>query len=438
MLAGCGRLHFDDVALGDAGDGEGGTDGGMTVTCDRGIPSTPTYFVDTNTGADANPGTQQAPTKTIARALTLSASTGGTIVVGRGNYSETLDISTTVPLTLFSEERYAARVTRFNCSGCSNLTIDGFEITGATVPLVSITAGVHVVLRDNVVFGGSSAGIRVTSGSDDITIKSNVIYDTFASQIHVNDASNVTIRDNVVFYDQGSTTGIGKIWLEASTDARIIGNVVFRATGNDNSYGMISLRATTGTTFVENNVVGGSPGATDVYAPIGFDMATGTAIIRHNTFVGPQPGTAFGVGAGALFSGNYQLVNNLWASAGTAQPFTDGTPPAGALTLRHNLYWNNGGAFAAGGAPSPANDAEAVAGNPGVAFTVPAPPSRTPTGFAGGATTSCEVHDQLVEAMAKIPSTSPAVGAADPTNSPGQDARGHARPTPAALGAYQP
>jgi len=444
-LVGCGRFGFGDAADGGAddggnGDGKSHDDGGtMPVTCTRTSLTTPTIWVDTNTGLDTNPGTQTSRVKTVTKALTLLSGNGGTIVVGPGNYLETLDISSTKPLVLLSETRYAARVQRVACNACTDLTIDGFEISGSSLSLVQVTGGSRITVRDNAIYNGNSSGVRVTSGATNVDIVSNVIYDTYASQIHINDA-NVTIRDNVVFYENGPTSDIGKIWLEASTDARVSGNVVFRSIGNDGGYGMISLRDTTGTTIVENNLVAGSPAATSVYASVGFDMATGSAMIRHNTFVGPMPGAAFGLGAGNIFTGaNFTLVNNLWATPGTTQPFTDGNA-AGKVTIRHNLYWNGpSGAFPAGGSPTPAtNDAERIVADPGIASMLPTAPVRSGAGFVGGATTTCEVRDQLVEAIAKIAATSPAVGAADPTQSPTVDIRGHARPATAAVGAYEP
>ncbi|HUS28361.1 MAG TPA: right-handed parallel beta-helix repeat-containing protein [Kofleriaceae bacterium] len=442
LVAGC-RLHFaelDDAALG--GDGTAGdstTDGGQGATCARAIPTMPTFWVDTNAGLDTNPGTQAAPTKTIARALSLTSASGGTIIVAPGNYLESLDISTTQPLLLLSEQRYAARMQRVNCAGCSELTVEGFEITGSALPLVSITAGARVTIRDNVVFDGSSAGIRITSGSTEIVIDSNVVYDSFASHIHVNDADNVTIRSNVLFDDNGPSGGLAKLWLETAANTKVEGNIVFRSLGDNASYGLISLRDTTGATVVENNLVAGSPNATNVYASIGFDMATGTSLIRHNTFIGPMPGTAFGLGAGAMMTGsNFTVVNNLWASTGTLQPFTDGNAVA-LVALRHNLYWNAPlGPFQPGGSPNPSGDTQAIVANPGLPATLPAAPTRIATGFVGDAKTTCEVHAQLVEAMAKIATTSPAKGAADPTQSPAVDIRGNARPALPAIGAYEP
>src|SRR5512135_1795108 len=118
-LIGCGRLGFGDRD-GGTGSGsstpDGATDSGISaVTCDRPAVTTPTYWTDTNLGLDTNPGTQAAPTKTIAKAITLATTTGGTIIVGPGNYLETLDISTTKPLLLLSAQRYLARIQRLNC-----------------------------------------------------------------------------------------------------------------------------------------------------------------------------------------------------------------------------------------------------------------------------------------------------------------------------------
>ena len=441
LLVGC-RLHFDDASSGDGGRGDGrGADAAVSATCDRTPVTTPTFWADTNLGLDTNPGTQAAPTKTIARALALATS-GGTVIVGPGNYGETLDVSSTFPLLLLSAGRYTARIQRFNCQDCSDVTIDGFEITGTTLPLLSITAGTRVTVHDNVLDTGPTAGIRVTSGSQTIAITNNVVYDSYSTAIHVNDAIGVTIENNVVFGDQTSPDNEARLWLEAATDTLVAGNVLFRRLGNDTTYGVISLRATAGNTVLENNIVGGSPNATNVYAPIGFDMGAGNAVIRHNTFAGPLPGaaSAFGLGCGAVLAGgNYVLVNNLWASPGTTQPFTVGNAPVGTVSIRRNLYWNApNGPFAAGGSPTPAGDSEAIIADPGIAFVLPAAPVWTGTSFVGGATTTGEVHAQLVEALARIAPGSPATGAADSGQTPTFDVRGHLRPTPAAVGAYDP
>src|SRR6185503_9691831 len=117
-------------------------------------------------------------------------------------------------LLLLSEQRYAARIQRFNCQGCTDTAIEGFEISGSGLPLASVAGGSRVALRDNVIFVGGSAGIRITLDAANVDVVSNVIYDTDSSLIHVNAASGVTIRDNVVFYDSGPSNGSAKIWLE--------------------------------------------------------------------------------------------------------------------------------------------------------------------------------------------------------------------------------
>jgi hypothetical protein len=431
-LAGCGRLHFDPI---------GGDSGGVVdFSCARSVPTTPTYWANTNTGSDGNPGTQALPTKTILEALTLASTTGGTVVVGSGNYLETLNITTAVPLLLLSEQQYGATFQRLNCVGCANLWVEGFQITGSTAELVQITNGTNITIKDNIAYHGSSAGIRVSGGGSQVDVAGNIISDTFSAQVHVNVATDVHVHHNVAFGYNGATVGEPMIWFESATNSSIASNVVFRALGNNQTFGEIGLGAITGATLVENNLFAGSPNATDVYTSIAFDQGSGGASIRNNTFVGPFPGPAFGIGVSAVMAGaDFQLVNNIWASASTTQPFTVGTAPAGSVTLRHNLYWNAPlGPFTAGGFPTPADDAEARVADPGLSFALSAEPNWTPPMFVGGATTICDVHTQLVEAMAKISSTSPAVGAADPTQSPTVDIRGHTRPTHAALGAYEP
>ena len=93
-----------------------------------------------------------------------------------------------------------------------------------------------------------------------------------------------------------------------------------------------------------------------------------------------------------------------------------------------------------GGTPGQANDTEARVMDPALSFTVPAAPtwSAAMQQFAGGATTVCDVRTQLVTALAAVPTTSPAVGAADPAQRPSTDVLGKQRPNPATLGAFEP
>jgi hypothetical protein len=340
---------------------------------------------------------------------------------------------------LISETQYAAKFQHLNCVDCANLWVEGFEITNSSAELVQVTNGQNVTIRDNIIHNGASAGIRVSGGGTGVDIAGNIVWDSFSAPIHVNVAANVTVHHNVVFDQNGSTNGQAMIWFESATDSSISSNVVFRALGDNASFGVISLRALAGATTVENNVIAGSPNATNVYTSIAFDQATGGAVIRNNTFVGPFPGPAFGIGAGTMAGADFRVTNNVWASSGTAQPFTAGTAPAGTVTMRHDMYWNSPvGSFTAGGFPTPADDPEALVADPGLSFALPAQPIWTPPMFVGGATTICGVHVQLVDAIATILPTSPAAGAADPSQSPAVDVRGKPRPTPPAMGAFEP
>ncbi|HEX5064030.1 MAG TPA: right-handed parallel beta-helix repeat-containing protein [Kofleriaceae bacterium] len=460
LVGGC-RSGFDDLSdargRGDANDArgdtgtvlddasDGSTDGSVPLTCTGRTPITgQTWWVAT-TGNDSNAGTQASPVATITKAVTLASATGGTVVVTPGAYTAEpggeLTIMTTKPLRVVSEQRYRASVPRIVCQTCTDLTIESFEVGGASLPAISLNGGARVTVLDNVVHDSGSAGIRVTSSADTIAVIGNLVYDNAATDIHFNVTSNITVRGNIVFNATVSPNGLSKIWLEAAATAIVDGNIVFRERGNDNAYGVISLRATSATT-IENNIVAASPNATSVFAPVGFNQASGSATIRHNTFVGPLPGNAFGIGVQSLSSGTYTFVNNVWASSGTAQPFTSGTAPGGTITVRHNLYWNApNGPFTSGGSPNPTNDSESRVVDPGISFAaVPAAPtwSSSTQQFAGGATTVCDVRTQLVQALAALPATSPAVGGADPAQRPSTDVLGKQRPNPATLGAYEP
>lgn len=433
-LVGCGRVGFDAI-------GDGAVADAVTAAaCERAPIAEPAWWVAPD-GLDSNDGSRATPVATLARAVALARATGGTIVIRPGAYAEEIDLDTTVPLRIVGEQRYAARLVRIQCVGCRDLVVEGLELADPPFAGLQVTGGERVLYTDNVTHGSASAGIRIAGGSSAVRVIGNLVYDSRAQGIHVNDASDVEIRGNVVFDAAVTPNPQGKIWLEQVTGATVADNVVFRSRVDDDTFGLLALRQVSAT-IVENNVFAASPDAASVYAAIGFDGASGAATIRHNTFVGPFPGTAFGLGVRTMTAGSaFELVNNLWASPGTAQPFTDGTAPGGAIRLRRNLYWNApSGGFAAGGAPQPTDDVEAIVADPQLAFIVPPAPAWSAVAgtFTGGGQTICEVHVRLALALAGVPAGSPAAGAADPAESPRADIRGRVRPSPPAVGAFEP
>lgn len=443
-LAACGRIGFDG-ATSSPTDGPDATDGGVTTGCTASPPTTgPIVYADPIAGDDAADGSIDRPVRTVMAALALLPA-GGTVIARSGRYTEVgnqIVVSSQVPIRITSAERYAASLPGLMCRDCSLLTVDGFEVTGPTIGL-HVNGGSSVTLADNIVHDTTSAGIRVSADPTAVTIVDNVVYDAGSYGIHVNGASAVRIEGNVVFDTvDHPTSDAPLLWIEDAIAPIVARNIAVHALRRDTTYGLVSLRTPTAAVF-ENNVFGASPAPASIDAIVGFDSAVGSAIFRHNTFIGPMAGAAFGLSMRTLGGGSdFQFGSNVWATAlAVSSPFSVSDAPPGTVTLRHNLYFARGAAFSDGGSPDPTFDVTAVLADPQLPLVTITPPTWTPLTrqFSDGTGTTCSLHDSLAVTLATIPATSPAAGAGADVDHVSVDIRGQARPPAAAsLGAFEP
>lgn len=446
---GCGRVGFDARPPGDGGPGDGPPgDGSMPVaTCVPTAPTATVIHVDETMGDDARNGTAGNPVRTITRGLAL-ATPGSTVIVEPGAYDaepmgeirfEGRDVR------LISAQRYRASFPRIECFTCDGLLIEGFEITGTTAVCAQVSFGVNVTLRDNIIHGCGIAAVRFAGNVTGTAIVGNVIYDAPNALVHVNDDSTIDIVDNVMF-DSAAQGSYPVIWLEGTINTRFSRNVVFHSRHESTGYGTVSIGSAQNL-VIENNLIGpGDPGA-DRAGALGLDDADGTASIRFNTFLGPEPGATFAItkNAGVTMPSTFTVTHNIWWSPSmTTQPFSTASETGSdGFTLDRNLYYNGGSAFLEiAGTLGPSDDPRAVSIDPQLVLGSAAPPpppvwSTVSNKFADGSATTCEVRTRLIDALGAVPATSPTAGrgliAPPPT-----DIRGKARPTPAALGAYEP
>lgn len=198
------------------------------------------YFVSPN-GDDAALGTQQAPWRTLAAAVSR-LQPGDELVVGDGVYKETIALkasgATGQPIMLRAQNRGAATIDGSNLDKVtldifgSNIIIDGLEVrnsksicvkvSGADVTVSNstihdcsdhalYTEAARTVFSGNTVYRGAlvnsnrnmpsgfPSGIKARVGAEDIIIAGNKTYNNYGEGIAVTRGKRGVVRDNISF-----------------------------------------------------------------------------------------------------------------------------------------------------------------------------------------------------------------------------------------------
>jgi hypothetical protein len=457
-----------------------------------------TFHVAT-TGDDATgDGSAAKPWATVGRALSSSGvpqAGGHTVLVTDGVYEgvTTLSRGFDAPVVVRAEHAYKVKLTnadggaeaiRVWVNAPARITFSGFVITNEhpsygcpngreTYYLVHIQDASEVTLSDNVIHGNNAPGtcnelVKINRSVDtayprDILIQGNVFYDRpntgGTDLIDAVRPGEVTIVDNVFFDRPEHTASQSFITLKrqapavASTKSprfRVARNV-FLSWGGASDQAFVQLgedgypEVMINDAIIENNLFLGDSPAT-MAAPVQLKGAADVRV-RANTTVGDLPSGSFGFRIGTedqnpAVSG-YFLRNNVFSDpTGTmTSRLVNAYGLVSDIELRHNLYWNAGNPLPTTGSPMPADDAGRIEADPGL------PPGPLPVVLprwdeasgafpSGGATIRVE-HRRLVETYAAIAATSPAAGAADPSDMPVDDIRGLARDAKPDLGAYE-
>lgn len=135
------------------------------------------YYVSA-TGDDEDPGTFAEPFATIQHAVTTAAS-GSRIIVLPGTYEEKVTVNGKTNLELKASGAVTLDATGethgfYSSGGASDLTIDGFEVTGAAQGVYSLgndrvtlrNLAVHDCLSGGIMVKGTRSGTTITSGID--------------------------------------------------------------------------------------------------------------------------------------------------------------------------------------------------------------------------------------------------------------------------------
>ncbi len=442
-------------------------------------------------GNDNNPGTVDQPWASLEYAANNIPDNNCNVWFKAGAYSAgyRLKRQFTTSTTFKSYSPYQA-VFRFSgpvvsISGAKNIILDGFVFQhsgpGATPLLVQVeesgaTWSEDITLRNNIFRDSYNNDLlKVYNGCRSITIEGNVFYNQGPGeqQMDVNSVMDVVIQDNIFFNDY---SGSGRP-LNNDTKHYI---VIKDSNGNDD--GLVGSRNIT----VQRNIFLNWEGKqNDTFVQVGNDgksyYEADNVHIVNNLFLGNSInpiGSAFGVNgakdiwfvnntiAGDLPAAAYAFrvstkgsnpqnaniffYNNIWANPdgtmGSSQTvgkpiFSSGNPENTLdLVLDHNLYWNNNQVVPIGSLISPLiADQNRIVADPflNMNYQDMVLPRWNGSSFLSGSKTLRDEFERLVSLYARIPTSSPVTGMADPAYAHKDDILQHPRDNKPDLGAYE-
>lgn len=453
-----------------------------------------TYYVAVNGSDSGGDGSSGRPWATISHAV-REAPDGSLVLVRAGTYTGAVRLYGRFAsgITIRSETPYMAKLRNNGqvviASGyTSNITLEGFDIAhsgaGAGVLVVHIsgedTVGSleNVTLRNNIIHDSYNNDLMKIDGSASrVLVAGNIFYNQSGSDEHIdiNSAANIVVQDNIFLNDFASSgrsnrndTGSFVVIKDSGRDRdEVVGsrNITLRRNIFMNYQGLSS------STFImigedgwsifeaqgvllENNLLLGNSRNNLNSGLVVYGSKDIT--FRNNTVTGDMPSGSFAMRLGQAGDNraneNIRFYNNIWSdptgTMGAQSGYTRGdfsdTRPGSTLSfaLSNNVYWNGGKTIPSDSADkiNYTNDSRRILGNPGL---------QNPTGvaaptwdasarrFRDGSSTIREAFLNLVKRYAKIPTSSAAVDASDPTKAPAHDILGNARSGTPDAGAYE-
>lgn len=441
-------------------------------------------------GSNGNPGTFAEPWATMEHAAENVPDSGCTVWFKDGTYDgrNSLERRFATTTTFKAVNPYLAIMENnglvIELDGVRNMIFEGFRLRhtgpGATDYVVimdrrdDVIWSEYVIFRNNIFHDSYNNDLfKIHNGSRFVTVENNVFYNQGDSDQHmdVNSVTDVVVQDNIFFNDfagSGRTNNSntkhfivvkdsneGADGLEGAERITIQRNIFLNWEGEPETFVQIgndgkSYHEAEMVRVINNLMIGNS----DNVANAAFGVRGAKDVtFANNTIVGDLPSEAYAfwiniTGANPL-NQNIAFYNNIWADptgtmgasgSGDDNEFASGD--AGVtnnLILDNNLYWNGGAAIPPGDPISPTDDDRRVVADPelntdqsGVIL-----PRWEGTQFASGNTTVRQEFERLVDLYGRLPSTSPAIGQADPAFAPIDDILGNYRGVVADMGAFE-
>jgi hypothetical protein len=440
-------------------------------------------------GDDDGPGTREEPWGTLEHAAANVPDHGCTVLFEPGNYRGHANIKREFDTeTVFrSATPYAAVLehddTVVDIDGGRNITIEGFELRhdGPSTPGSAYVAIVdrrdetwseRITFRDNIFHDSHGDDLlKIHNGVRFATVENNVFYNQGKDEQHidVNSVTDVVVQDNVFFNDfassgRDSDTPVKHFivvkdsnedddGLEGSERITIRRNVFLNWQGDSEAFVKIGNDGKpyheARDVLVESNLVVGNS-SFEADAAFGVRGARDVTF-NNNTVVGDLPGRAFAYRIHVTDENpdndDIRFTNNIWSDP-TGTMGSDGDDgdnrfsnvddsTVSGLVNDNNLYWN-------GDEPIPPSSSSSLDDPRGIVADPELPgddaevtlPYWTGSRFPSGNTTIRDEFVRLVETHGAIPTTSPAVDAADPQTAADRDILGRQRDAPD-IGAYE-
>jgi hypothetical protein len=437
------------------------------------------FYVATTGSDTTGDGSFDQPWASLNHALAEVPDEISTVVVGDGSFDAPVlaNRAFTTQTTVRAENAYGTRLVAraepvLTVAGGTNLTFTGFEITrpandNTGLPLVWVTDRLgrpasRVSIRSNIIHDAARSHlVAVDSGSQDLLIESNVLYNPGDGLSHLvlDGTDGALVRENVLFDDFVAAGRAG----DASASFLVISNIegvrgrqerllsrdlivdrnIFLGWQGVSDAHFVRLggsgvpgREVDGLRLESNLFLGDSRAA--LAAPLGV-LGARAVSARANTIVGNLPSLAFvaemdrrGNGTG---NEDISFYNNLWSDpTGTMSGLSVGDPAANALVVSaNNLYWNGGRAIPEGSGVLSVNaDPSALVDDPQLPATAGVVPPRWDAirrQFSGGHETFREAFTALA-LYALTAEDSPAIDHADAEHMPLIDLLGRPRGSP--------
>lgn len=232
-----------------------------TIFFTQNAKATNQYYVSSSTGSDSNPGTIDAPWKTMQKAAD-TAIAGDTVNVRSGSYGRTIfkHSGTTdnyITFKAYTGEKPLLTGTAwvgfdgYSVSNLEYIVVDGFEVTGFGEGIL-FKYSKNIIVRNNYVHDTTKFGIDI-GRCDTVEVYNNTVANVAEySGIWGSYGNNYKFHHNEAYGNADNGIGISY----GTTNSQIYNNVAHHnSCGADQRYAGIAIEVSSTNNKVYNNVI---------------------------------------------------------------------------------------------------------------------------------------------------------------------------------------